>query len=264
MNALQKRLVALLLLALFACLPSAARADVIWEPDNDFYWKNQEQCQYLGRQYLPAVAGGLYLWDEPEGREGNCHLEEDQAVTVYFLYELNGRQWGLVEPDNAHNGWVPMDWMRLKYDSQAFREEHAGQISDQSRTLYLEDLDGALLFWTYPGSGEIVYALSTQEMDGEELEVSGIYTDGDGREWGNCAYYYGIRDVWICLSDPSQEDLPVTPTPEPDLLQPDELEGSIASSSLLQRYLLPICLVGGVVLVTLAVMLAVFLPRRKR
>lgn len=63
---------------------------------------------------------------------------------------------------------------------------------------------------------------------------------------------------------PAQEDLPATPTPEPDLLQPDELEGSIASSSLLQRYLLPICLVGGVVLVTLAVMLAVFLPRRKR
>lgn len=53
---------------LTVCLLSAAAlADVIWEPDDDFYRQHSEDCEYLGRSY--------YV----NGPEGGAALEAAQS-----------------------------------------------------------------------------------------------------------------------------------------------------------------------------------------
>ena len=50
------------------CTP--ARADVLWEPENDFYKKHADQCDYIGRQfYANGDEGFITLWMPPRGPE---------------------------------------------------------------------------------------------------------------------------------------------------------------------------------------------------
>lgn len=47
-------------------LCAVAQADVLWEPDNNFYVKNADQCDYIGRQYYTnGDEGFITLWDAP-------------------------------------------------------------------------------------------------------------------------------------------------------------------------------------------------------
>ena len=44
------------------------------------------------------------------------------------------------------------------------------------------------------------------------------YTDIQGREWGFVTYLYGSQNIWVCLSEPLNRNLPVlNPEPEPDI-----------------------------------------------
>ena len=45
-----------------------------------------------------------------------------------------------------------------------------------------------------------------------------IFTDDEGRDWGYVSYFYGFRDFWVCLNDPSNPNIPAfNPAPEPSL-----------------------------------------------
>ena len=52
-------------LALLLALYAPARADVLWEPNNSFYERHRDQCEYIGRQfYANGDQGFITLWDE--------------------------------------------------------------------------------------------------------------------------------------------------------------------------------------------------------
>ena len=58
----------LLTLVTLLALTPAARADVLWEPDNNFYWKHSDECTYVGRSYYAnGPEGFVTLYDAPGG-----------------------------------------------------------------------------------------------------------------------------------------------------------------------------------------------------
>ena len=79
-----KKWISLCLLAVWL-LTVPAMADVIWEPDDDFYSSHRDQCDYLGRSYyVNGPQGGTALWrKEPGG--GHVRVLEN-GTRLYISY----------------------------------------------------------------------------------------------------------------------------------------------------------------------------------
>lgn len=256
---------ALCLLLLCALLP-AALADVIWEPQNDFYEAHRDQCVYVGRTYLAnGPEGYLVLTAAPDSGRVVTTFENGSALQVLFTYSGARGTWGVVEfrPEGKEDwvsGWFPMDEVLLQYDSRAFQEEHAGELTpcDAAFSQYAA-ADMPVVFWRYPGGP----AEDGTVVPDASLSFTETYTDGAGRLWGRCGYYQGRRDFWVCLSDPSNPDLPVAEISYPDLVPPAAPPENPVPTAVEHSPVpaLAAALVAGVVMVTLALLC---LLRRKR
>ena len=199
---------------LAVCLLSAVvLADVIWEPNDAFYRQHSEECEYLGRSYYTnSPEGGVALYQAP-GR-GYVHVLENGAVLyLSFTYtDLGGTVWGVAEyGEKGETGWVDLADLLLIYDNQSFLEEHEAELVPYDGSF--EDLctseNQRVLFWAYPGSGRICGDFETLHPDDCPLQPDVIWTDNEGRVWGHVGYYMAARG-WVCLSEPDNEDLPVT------------------------------------------------------
>lgn len=224
-----------MLLCLAALLCGTALADAIAEPNDDFYASNRENCVYENRWYYSnGPTGYLDVYERPGGALlGSAENGDDFYVQFTFFdgsvqwglvgYEVDG---GMLEADDdwdALTGWVKMSDMTLKYDSTEFLKDHSAETVDaQTVNLDISGIFGKeIVFWTYPHSGEDIdddVVLSAE--DG--FEFTYYYKDEEGLDWGYCGYFRGYRDFWVCLSDPTNENLSVTPhqvqffTPGPD------------------------------------------------
>lgn len=179
--------------------PLSVSADVIFEPDNNFYGRHSDECSYFNRS---CVAGAdAYLWDAPNLVTGGRSAQEGENVYISFVYTDNdGIEWGLAE---YLDQWILMADLYLEYGSQEFMEEHSGEIYEDEP--YLLSYGTEFVSWSYPESGDIDQADASM-MD--NYEITTFYTDPDGRLWGYSAYMYGSRDVWICLSDIADTNIP--------------------------------------------------------
>ena len=226
---------------LAVCLLSAAAlADVIWEPDDDFYRQHSEDCEYLGRSYyVNGPEGGAALYQNPGGGYVRV-VENGVPLYISFTYtDLGGTLWGVAEyGDAGDTGWVDMADLLLIYDNQSFMEEHEAEFVPYDNSF--EDLCSSenqrVLFWTYPGSGRICGDFETLHQDYSPLQPDVTWTDGDGRVWGRVGYYMAARG-WVCLSEPDNEELPVTEHsydlyPAGDLSQVGSAPGPVTLGSL--------------------------------
>ncbi len=187
-------LVALLLLV--PALPAAA--DVIVEPRDDFYEDNLEHCTRDPHSYIiNSAAGYTYLYKNPKSSTSLEGFSNGESVYIEFLYTdpNDGNVWGCYQD----RGWFRMSDLSRIYDSDSFREEFQAEIRP-----YVEDYsfeaseENPVTLWAYPGG-----AMKDRVNFPHILEnVSGVYNDGAGNTWGYIGYLYGMRDVWICLSDP--------------------------------------------------------------
>ena len=92
-------------------------------------------------------------------------------------------------------------------DIRQFIEDHREEIFlGEEETLPAGE---KAVLWSYPCSGENQGILEPEE----ELTFSEFYKDSQERIWGNLGYYRGIRDRWICLSDPENEEIPMEEEP---------------------------------------------------
>ena len=93
-----------------------------------------------------------------------------------------------------------MDYLLLKYDAISFQEEFSDRITEEEGTL---EVSGAVVrFWNYPGSEDA----TAFAVEGDYLpEYYETFTDDAGRRWGHIGYHMGIRDVWVCLDDPTAD-----------------------------------------------------------
>lgn len=287
------RLLALLLLVLL--LVPVAHADMLWTPNNSFFEKHHNDCTYLGRSYYANGAEGFVtLWDAPDSRTHVAQYENGTTLHVYWLYE----DWGCVSVWNdgkSVDGWVPMSDLVLIYDNISFQEEFGDRIKPYNGEF--ADFSGEIdhiNFYSYPGAPQpghtIDLTISPEALehfmgtDGEQSYIAHVFTDENGLTWGFIGYWRAIRNVWFCLDEPDGDSFPVREVAKAELIPaPDKTETSEPPASSAPSVvhpgdtqdlvpaakpippavsLAPYFLVGGVVVITAAILLFLAIRRK--
>ena len=210
-------------------LPVSVRADVIYEPFDDFYMTNREVCSYVGRNYQATGPNGTVTLYESPVNPG-IKKTYDNGITLYVSYTYqdgDGIQWACCDnwEDNI-TGWVPMEYLLLIYDEQSFYEEHIEQIVPVQVTLDSAELTGkTVYFWAYPGSTDYIEVEMSADYHPSFQES---YTDENGTEWIRCGYFMGIKGKWINLNQPTADYETLFPKPpietEPAATEPAATE----------------------------------------
>lgn len=248
-----KRLLMLLLAALLMA-PTAARADVIVEPENAFYEAHRDECTHTAyRCYFSEEE--VVIYSAPYGMKRGT-VQPGQNFGVEWIYtEPDGSVWGYCE---WKSGWIPLGGMQLCYDWISFAEEYADAIVPNAdhasfSTWFSED---TVVTYSYP-NGPVAYSLDLFDENGAGPEL--LYTDPDGKEWGFVGYYYGRRNLWICLSNPTDDQLTSEQKRSVPTAYPvPQTKGYVVSSVF--------WVIGTVLAVvgTAAVLLSVILKRRRK
>ncbi len=244
-----KWMVWMLSLVLVMGLALPVSADIIWEPQDNFYESHREECEYEGRRYqMAGYVDAVTLYSKPGGSAQKT-VPNGQSGTVQFIWQGEDQAWGylcFVGEDQAE-GWVPMADLTLIYDNQQFQEDHASEIQNVDPVKV--NFTQAILY-SYPGgpAGSVLEEAKEYQPFSEMFTL--IYTDEDGLRWGYVGYYMGRRNSWICLDDPMNENLDTQVVePQPSAAQLSQKPSVSNSGSD------PMLLAGGLVAAVVAVTL---------
>ncbi len=220
-NLLQKAFVICIILLFMAMTCTIAYGDVIWEPDDAFYKKNAEYCEYEGRNYtVNSPKGNVKVQKSPQSAKLADTVENGVTLYVSFTYtDKSGKVWGIVELDNNLTGWLPMKDLTVVYDNISFINDHEDEFQAYNDEFTAYGTQEDIIFWSFPGSGEI--SARASDIPKGDMSISQTYTDGDGRLWGYVRYYQARRG-WICISDPMNEALPVNEALSAPVIAPSE------------------------------------------
>lgn len=231
-----KKMLCLILCALLA-LPAFAMADILWEPENDsFYRLHSEEMQshYYARRYVAnGKSGAAPIFTSPNGSKKD-ELTNGETIWVTWTYTKDdGSMWAYASHESDELGWVNLYDFLLLYDSAQFTLDHADEIREDSISLYERCGGQEIIMWTYPMSG--TQASDYRLNDYGDLTINQVYTDPEGKEWGYVGYWRGRWNAWICLDDPANENLTAAPVEPMDTGAPAYDEPSS----------LPLPLIGG-------------------
>lgn len=177
------------------------RADVIWLPMDSFYEENASGCTHVNRIFTANGPDGVViLYESPKSPKVITTWENGFQACISFTYEdEDGILWGIYD-NHKQTGWMPMEYMELVYDHISFVEDYGEEIVGQKGSLG-EQYQGKSIFqWKYPGSKEH-YSLTLHDP----LEYNQVYVDEKGHSWGYVGYYYGGRNIWVCIDQPEAE-----------------------------------------------------------
>lgn len=97
-----------------------------------------------------------------------------------------------------------------------FAGEHKDEIKHEDAEVDAAKGAGdTIIFYDYPGSERKAFDLSLGAFGSDKITVDTTYTDGEGRRWGFIGYWYGYRNLWISLDDPTVEVPPAAEQPAP-------------------------------------------------
>ena len=200
-----KRTLCLLLALVFVlALTPTVRADVIFEPQDSFYWDHRGECQYHSRAYYADGPENVaVVYRSPESSAVVERVKNGDELWISYIYEAeNGISWGYCDNyEENWTGWVPMEYLLLKYDYICFQEEFGDRITNQNEYVQL-NAEGEVYLWNYPGSEDsMIYTVDEEYLP----EYESVFTDDAGRNWGYIGYHMGIRNVWVCLDDPGAD-----------------------------------------------------------
>ena len=200
-----KRTISMLLALIFVlALTPAVRADVIFEPEDSFYWDHRGECQYHDRAYYADGPDNVAeVYRSPEAASVIERVKNGDTLWISYVYEdKNGISWGYCENyEEDWAGWVPMDYLLLKYDYICFREEFGDRITTPEEYGVLS-AEGEVYLWNYPGSEDsMIYTVDREYPPLYEA----VFTDDAGRNWGYIGYHMGIRNDWVCLDNPTAD-----------------------------------------------------------
>ena len=217
---MKKSIFAILAACLLLLPVFTAYADVIIEPTNGFYLRNKAECVYLGRNFSANGELGFVSVKNAPGDGGEIiKIENGETIYLEFSCFYKDEFWGLTrisgDSINPRHGWIKIDGQLLVlYDYVAFEEENLHQLYEYAGDYAELAATKSALAWPWPGADEPVWTI--QDIDMEHFGVMHAYKDGQGREWGFVTYLYGSRNIWFCLSDPLNRDIPAfNQTPEP-------------------------------------------------
>ena len=218
-----KKLVSLIcgVVLLMGCIVSVS-ADVILVPQDSFYVSHMEQCEYHDRSYTAAGPNGdVTVYESPESDKVMATIENGESLYISYIYtDETGIQWGYYENwETDVFGWVPMEYLKLIYDSISFKEEFGHLFSEEEGTLAAEHQGKTVKFWKYPGSTEYLeWAVEGDNMPAYQT----VYTDSNGVRWGRGGYYMGLRGYWINLDEPDADFTPAETQPSEEMEVPTE------------------------------------------
>lgn len=267
---MKARRIVLFMLIFAVLLSASAFADIAYEPEDNFYSKHQDECNYENRWYITNGSGGYVIaYSSPTG---NASEVIPNGVRFYVSYTWDS-QWGCIEYDpdtlshayNMDSGWVRMEDMVAEYDSICFREDHADSIETTDRVLKIEG-DEEFIGYKYPGSGIVRTTIGNYSGDAfTEIYLQDIYTDPQGRQWGYVGYFFGNRDFWICLDDPYTELAAGEEFTEPEII-PAADEATMKKALQLESPLGGYVAAGavGVVVIAAAVIAYLLIKKKKQ
>ena len=184
-----------------------ASADLIWEPSGDnFYVTHRGACQHVGRSYIANGPNGeLVVYKSPEDPRIVTKVPNGTTVGGSFIYQdKDGITWAVYNDFATDvNGWVPYDYLMVKYDYISFEEEFGEQIVSEQGQLDSEWSEQEIYTWPYPGSPKGSKMIFDSEYGVPEYSAS--YIDEDGRKWVYGGYYMGHRNYWICMDAPMND-----------------------------------------------------------
>ena len=210
-----KRIFCALLAAAMLLLPCMALADVILEPEDSFYKRHSDQCAYqAGRTYIAEGEGGSApVYGAPDRGELRRLSNGEETVCQWLYTDGNGAQWALISDGS---GWINLYDFKVKYDWVEFEREHKDEIKHEDAEVDAAKGAGdTIIFYDYPGSERKAFDLSLGAFGSDKITVDTTYTDGEGRRWGFIGYWYGYRNLWISLDDPTVEVPPAAEQPAP-------------------------------------------------
>lgn len=218
----QKGFLALvILLSVFLQTGTVAHADLIFEPNDNFYSKNSAACTQVERSFIAnGTDGYITVYESPRSDTILTTIPNGTIVNIAYSYvNTDYTIWGVLSfgfdsnnvqsytTDTGITGWIPMSDLVVCYDSASFIEEHQSEFKEYAGEFDSFDTStGDVLLYTYPGSG-VYNAFS--DFDKENISFTNIYTDSEQNVWGYLSYYRA-SEGWVCLNNPSNKDLPVT------------------------------------------------------
>ena len=251
-----KKYIFILLVACFLLIPShAAHADLIWPPANAFYFQHEEQIEYLDRSFcLNNAYKSASVKKAPGEKSNTSKLENSEPVYIKFSCLYGGDYWGY---STEYNGWIKMDQLLVLYDYITFEEEHQEELYPYEGDYREIKQASAAIMWPWPGSGDPQQTL--EGIGGGNFGVSHAFKDKEDREWGFVSYHYGSQNMWVCLSDPLNRDIPAfNPAPEPAPWVPDTVYINIDKTSNSNFVLIVTVILVAIVAIVTAILIKVF------
>ena len=216
---MMKRLLFVFMVFLILVSPLTVLADAIIEPDNQFYKQYSNKCVYLKRDFCGnGTDGYISVKNDPRTKNEICQIKNNEIIYIEYSCLYDGEYWGLTtyvgEPGSGKGGWIKMEQLLVIYDYVSFEEEHFNEFYQYTGDFSEIKEAGAAIAWSWPGSGSTLRTISN--LDTESVHISHAFKDEQGREWGFIPYLYASRNLWICISDPVNHDIPAfNPVPEP-------------------------------------------------
>lgn len=211
---------------------SVALADVIYEPSDDFYHKHAKECENISENYLTNGPDGFVtLWASPTKKKKKANVINGTKSYVSFTYKDKKNQlWGCLEVRDEVNiskpkyqGWVLMSQLQLEYDNKCFCDEHKNEFKEYQGQFDHDKIKDPIVYWEYPGSKNVIKKTVVFNPDSsflytyedEQKRLWGYFSDFKNISWGNKYAYVGS---WICISDPTNEKLPVNDYHQPTII----------------------------------------------
>jgi len=186
--------------------PFSVSADAIALPRNDFFQEHYDQLVLLGRSFVVNGTGGsVPVKDEPEAKSDITRLENGEVVYIEYSCLYGEEYWGLIDT-YRFSGWVALSQLLVNYDYVAFGEEHPGELYTYTGSYDEIKKAGAVIAWPWPGADAPLWTI--ENLNTANFWVSLAYEDAQGREWGFVPYLYGSRNIWVCLDEPLNSDIP--------------------------------------------------------
>ena len=217
------------LLAICFLLITVAYADLAIPPDNDFFNRYENECVYLGRSfYVSGADGFVQAKNSPAASKGSSKINNGDVVYLEYSCLYNGEYWGLVRNEN---GWIKIDdQLLVLYDYVAFEENYSEEFYIYKGDYAELKETGAAVAWPWPGADSPLWTI--EDLDTANFRVLHAYKDDQDREWGFVTYLYGSPNIWFCLSDPLNKDIPAfNPSPEPTVWESDTAHSDIGKTN---------------------------------
>lgn len=180
-----------------------ARADVIWEPDDNFYYEHQEDCVYVNRSFTAnGPDGEVFVYKSPENSKVVTTWENGFKAHISYVYtDEDGNEWGVYEDYEADlTGWVPMAYMEVVYDSISFAQEYGQSFVEENAVFPAEYAGKTIYCFVYPGS-KSSFEVKMPDVAEDMPWYDKTFTDEQGLVWGHIGYFRGIRNCWVCITN---------------------------------------------------------------